>query len=165
MFNLIKNVSLKSLFTGRTLLSIPHTRSTVSLFSPIAVFPARLFSSFPIKGTSAREAYLFVYTCKVCDHRSERKISKHAYHKGVVLVQCPSCMKNHLVADNLGWFEDKAVNVEDLAARVGEFVWKITSEDLALISNEGAKDETTELETLIHLDDLEMNKLVLSKKN
>ena len=93
-------------------------RNFKSLFKP-KYFSARFF-----QGTKAQEAYLFVYTCKVCEHRSERKISKHAYHKGVGLVKCPSCSKNHLVADNLGWFEDTPINVEQLAERQGEAVWK-----------------------------------------
>jgi hypothetical protein len=75
-----------------------------------------------IAGTKAREAYLFVYTCKVCGERSERKISKRAYHHGVVLVKCPGCSKNHLVADNLKWFEDQPVNVETMLKARGESV-------------------------------------------
>jgi protein import protein ZIM17 len=91
---------------------------------------SRFCASTPnVLGTKAREAYLFVYTCKVCGSRSERKISKQAYHKGVVLVQCPGCSKHHLVADNLKWFEDTPVNIEDLVARNGDSVYKGTLHD------------------------------------
>jgi hypothetical protein len=83
-----------------------------------------------IQGTKAREAYLFVYTCKVCGNRSERKISKRAYHHGVVLVQCPGCQKHHLVADNLKWFEDAPVNIQSLMERQGESVFTGTVEEL-----------------------------------
>ena len=85
----------------------------------------RTFTSTPtptIKGVSAREAYLFVYTCKVCGERSERKISKQAYHHGVVLVKCPGCEKNHLVADNLKWFDDKPINIQSIMEGQGESV-------------------------------------------
>ena len=47
------------------------------------------------------------YTCKVCGRRSGREFSKQAYTGGVVLIQCPGCESLHLVADNLGWFNQK----------------------------------------------------------
>ena len=57
------------------------------------------------------------YTCKVCDTKQARSFTKNAYHNGVVLVRCEGCNNNHLIADNLGWFEDDPVNVENLMER------------------------------------------------
>lgn len=101
-------------------------------------------------GTKAREAYLFVYTCKVCNSRSERKISKQAYHKGVVLVKCPGCSKNHLVADNLKWFEDKPINIESIMREQGNEV--LTGTVTGISASEPVVEET--LSSMLHVEGL-----------
>ncbi|CRK96452.1 CLUMA_CG009871, isoform A [Clunio marinus] len=67
-----------------------------------------------------------MYTCKVCGTRNSQTISKVAYTQGVVIVRCSGCENNHLVADNLGWFKDKKVNIEDILREKGEEVRKVT---------------------------------------
>ena len=53
---------------------------------------------------------------------------KHTTHFiGVVLIRCP-CDKLHLIADNLGWFDDEKINVETILAERGESVKKLVAE-------------------------------------
>ncbi|KAF9448934.1 zf-DNL-domain-containing protein, partial [Macrolepiota fuliginosa MF-IS2] len=69
------------------------------------------------------------FTCTVenCGERSTHEFTKHAYEKGIVLVQCPGCKNRHLIADHLGWFKEstedgKLRTVEDLLKAKGEAV-------------------------------------------
>ena len=52
------------------------------------------------------EKMQITFTCNVCDERSSRFISKQAYTEGVIIIKCPGCDNNHLIADNMGWFYD-----------------------------------------------------------
>jgi mitochondrial protein import protein ZIM17 len=118
---------------------------------------SRWTTSIPIPGTKAREAYLFVYTCKVCSTRSERKISKHAYHKGVVLVKCPGCEKNHLVADNLKWFEDRPITIEDIMRANGETIVTGTCEESFQLS--GGNSTSENITELVHLEGVDESEI------
>ena len=86
-----------------------------------------------------------MYTCAVngCDTKQARTFSKTSYQKGVVLVRCEGCNNLHLIADNLGWFEEnglykgKNINIESILKEKGEKVIKYISEDgLEIISND-----------------------------
>jgi hypothetical protein len=65
---------------------------------------------------------LVLYTCRVCDTRSARQISKQGYHKGSVVVRCPGCKNLHLLSDHLGFFDDDHVDAESLLVARGELV-------------------------------------------
>jgi len=64
-------------------------------------------------------------TCNVCGHKIVKTFTKKAYHNGVVIIICDNCDSNHLIADNLGWFRDDPVNIEDLAQEKGDSVLKL----------------------------------------
>uniref|UniRef100_A0A7S0LS43 DNL-type domain-containing protein n=1 Tax=Coccolithus braarudii TaxID=221442 RepID=A0A7S0LS43_9EUKA len=69
------------------------------------------------------------FTCtnehsEAADHErvNTKLISKASYERGVVLVRCSCCQRNHLIADNLGWFGDESQNIEDILKERGELV-------------------------------------------
>ena len=70
---------------------------------------------------------LMAYTCNKCETKQARTFSKDAYNKGVVLIRCEGCDSLHLIADNLGWFRDESVNVEQLLAEKGDRISKFDS--------------------------------------
>lgn len=49
--------------------------------------------------------FIMIYTCKVCETRSAKKISKFAYEEGIVVVRCGGCSNLHLIADRKGLYE------------------------------------------------------------
>ena len=53
------------------------------------------------------------------------------YFLGVVIVKCGGCGNNHLIADNLGWWEELSAkgikNIEDILKDKGESVRRIAN--------------------------------------
>ena len=85
------------------------------------------FSDVPGVKTGG-DKFVMLYTCKVCDTRSAKTISKHAYENGSVVVRCPGCSNLHLIADNLGTFGDQ-FNIQEYIKEQGENVKVVNSEE------------------------------------
>eukprot|EP00897_Mesotaenium_endlicherianum_P008346 jgi/Mesen1/753/ME000110S_11019 len=67
---------------------------------------------------SDRHDLAIMFTCTVCETRSAKTMSRDSYENGVVIVQCPGCRNNHLIADRLGWFGENG-DVEAFLAEKG----------------------------------------------
>lgn len=73
----------------------------------------------------ARGEMVAAFTCTVCETRSVKRFTKLSYTKGIVIVECPGCYNKHLLADNLGWFDDERVNIEEILRSKGEEVTRV----------------------------------------
>ncbi|KAK6519359.1 hypothetical protein TWF281_003193 [Arthrobotrys megalospora] len=106
---------------------LPPPSSSTSSSSP-SDSPSSSSSSQPSSTVSfplaEKPSYELTFTCKKCSHRSSHKITKQAYHKGTVLIQCPGCEVRHLIADHLKIFRDNPTTIEDIMKEQGEKVMK-----------------------------------------
>lgn len=86
---------------------------------------------------SKRHDLAMLFTCKVCETRSAKTMSRATYETGIVIVRCPKCRNLHLIADRLGWFGEPG-SVEDFLEHQGvsvrkglEASYEFSVEDLA----------------------------------
>ena len=86
--------------------------------------------------------YQLTFTCVPCAGRSTHIVSKQGYHKGSVLITCPSCRNRHVISDNLNIFGNRKITVEDLLREKGQLVKRGTLGEDGDV--EFWADETTE---------------------
>ncbi len=66
-----------------------------------------------------------VFTCDICKLRSVKRFNKASYEHGIVVVQCGGCGSKHLLADHLGWFDEKHKTIEDVLRERGDAVLRL----------------------------------------
>lgn len=118
------------------------------------------------------------FTCKKCNCRNTKIISKLSYEKGIVIVRCDGCKNNHLIADHLGWFPhlEKKLNNLDYLLRTRakeiermrnntDVYFEAISKDLMNDSEtvKTMKDLTTKVQTIE--EELKENKNKILKNN
>jgi protein import protein ZIM17 len=92
-----------------------------------------LGTDIPGAKTGKGKKLAIVFTCTVCETRSAKQFTEQAYRNGVVLVRCPGCENLHLIADRLGYFEDKGNggwDIEKAMAKMGENVTAVTNDNV-----------------------------------
>ena len=67
--------------------------------------------------------------------------TKKSYHHGIVLIKCEGCEGVHLIADNLGWFEDTSINIEEIITSKGEEYKKLSVGGLFQLSTKDVTEE------------------------
>lgn len=92
-------------------------------------------SDIPGATSGSGKKLAIVFTCNVCNTRSAKKFSEQAYLNGVVMVRCPGCESLHLIADRLGFFEDRGEDgsgwdIEKAMKNMGENVKAVTNDNV-----------------------------------
>ncbi|KAJ3257896.1 hypothetical protein HK103_004187 [Boothiomyces macroporosus] len=104
----------------------------ITVLSRAIKFPARRpvitrYTNIRFNSTTPQDRLIIGFTCKVCNHRQFKSMSKLAYTKGVVMIKCDGCKNTHLIADHLGWFDSQSPpgTIEDILKAKGESVKRV----------------------------------------
>ena len=124
---------------------------------------------FPGSQTGGKKLAI-IFTCAVCNTRAAKQFTEHAYLHGVVLVKCPGCNNQHLIADNLSMFTDDSDgseeggwNIEKAMAKIGQNVTTVTDGnvlELTLDQVVGAEKWKEAMENSKTNDDKDAEKLI-----
>lgn len=120
-------------------------RSSLNEHRDRLFFPARNLSSSAVPSVGT-EKMIIGFTCKVCNQRTHRNMSRLAYTQGVVLIECPGCRNRHLIADHLGWFDmaqGEGWTVEKVLTQRGEQVrrsWRTDLDGAGILEVLGSKE-------------------------
>lgn len=80
------------------------------------------------------------FTCDAagCGERVTKSVKRRSYEKGTVLIQCPSCKKHHIIADNIGMYAQltgERKNIEEIANDAGVAFTRVNAEAFRLDNN------------------------------
>ncbi|KAJ7526386.1 hypothetical protein O6H91_16G004500 [Diphasiastrum complanatum] len=132
-----KSFSAKNDQEHEALRLVPHNDVEDTKAIPATTYPQVESDEKIFYRSSKRHDLAIIFTCKVCDTRSAKTMSRDTYENGIVIVRCGSCHNLHLIADRLGWF-GKPGSVEDFLHQQGveirkgsEDSYEFSSEDLA----------------------------------
>jgi len=82
-----------------------------------------------LKGVKYGDSKMALYfTCKVCDMRMGKQISRQAYDNGVVIARCDGCENLHLISDKLGYFGE-TWDIDRFMKEEGDNIMVVGDED------------------------------------
>ncbi|GAP92012.1 putative dnl zinc finger domain-containing protein [Rosellinia necatrix] len=99
-----------------------HTIPKPAIRPQDAAAPSPSPDDAPVPRKQLEPHYRLTFTCVPCGDRSSHTVSKQGYHRGSVLITCPSCRNRHVISDNLNIFGDRRVTVEELLREKGQLV-------------------------------------------
>lgn len=70
----------------------------------------------------------FICTVNDCNTRIAKTIRRKSYMEGTVIIQCPKCKTNHVIADNKGMYRELTEgkrNIEEIVKAKGQSITRV----------------------------------------